>query len=56
MAQEVVPEARAFGRALYKPRYVGRNEALIVHADHAEVGGKRGEVIVCNLGTGGGNF
>ena len=50
MAQELVPEARAFGRAFDQAGNVGNHEALLVpHAHHAEIRMQRRERVVGDL-------
>ncbi len=52
VAQELVPEARAFGRALDQAGDVGDHErAVHVHAHHAQVRMQRRERIVGDLGA-----
>lgn len=51
MAEKIVSESDAVGRTLDESGNVGHNKALLPVADDAEVGRKRGEVIVGHLGT-----
>ena len=51
MAQKIVPQAHAVGRALNQARNVGRHKAgLGPHAHHAQHGRKRGEVVIGYFG------
>ena len=56
MAEKVMPEPRAVSRALYKPGNIRRDKAFLVISDHAEIGRKRGEMIIRYFGTRRRNF
>ena len=52
VAQELVAEALAFGRAFDEAGDVGEDELVLVEAHHAEVRDERGERVVGDLGLG----
>ena len=52
VAQEVVPEAAALGRALDQAGHVGDHEGGLAGGDDAEVGDQGGERVVGDLGPG----
>ena len=56
MAQEIVSKPRALRRAFDKSGDIRRHERFFVVAHYAEIRRKRGEMIVCNLGSCRGNF
>ena len=52
MAQKVMTEAGALARALDDARDVRHDEVLLLaHGNHAQIGDKGREVVVCDLGT-----
>ena len=54
--EKLEPEPRAFAGALDDAGDVGGDEARsFAHVDHAEVGGQGGEMVICDLGPGGGD-
>ena len=56
VAQEIVPQPRARSRALDQPRDIRRDERPIVIANHAQIGRKRGEMVIGDLGLCGADF
>ena len=55
VAQEVVSQPHALARALDQTGYVGHYEALAVLTDYAQIGRKRCEMVVGDLGARRGN-